>query len=309
MKSPSTLAIFLPPQRRCQRRDQSRYQRGYALLLMMFFVAIMLATVLAVVTSVLTEGRRQNEEEMIWRGQQYVRGVRMYYRKLGKFPTSLDDLTKPKTGSIRFMRAAYKDPMNKEDGSWRLIYVGPAGQLIGSLKPQPNLQIPGAPGFGTAVSTVAGAGTGALSSTATAAPGAAGTATGDNGQPVDPATDPMANPPASAGSDAPTIIGGNIIGVGSKINKRSIKVYDKAKNYLLFEFVWNPAKDQAAAMQQLNAPGSGGIGTPVGSPQGTSGQSPFSGQPGAGTPPTSQPPTQSPTQPPIQPPTQAPPPQ
>ena len=33
--------------------------------------------------------------------------------------------------------------MNKEDGSWRLIYVGPAGNLIGSLKPpQGGIQMP-----------------------------------------------------------------------------------------------------------------------------------------------------------------------
>src|SRR5260370_35261309 len=79
---------------------------------------------------------------MIWRGKQYTRGVKLYYRKMGRFPTSLDDLTKPKLGSLRFMRQAYKDPMNKEDGSWRFIYVGPPGQLIGSLTPRQNLQFP-----------------------------------------------------------------------------------------------------------------------------------------------------------------------
>src|SRR3989442_694133 len=76
---------------------------------------------------------------------------------MGRFPTSLEDLTKPKVGSLRFMRQAYKDPMNKEDGSWRLIYVGAAGQLIGSLKPHPNnLQLPQAGGTGTAPNTLTG---------------------------------------------------------------------------------------------------------------------------------------------------------
>jgi hypothetical protein len=278
---------------------------------------------MAVAPSVLTEGRRQQEEEMIWRGNQYIRGIRMYYRKLGKFPNSLDDLTKPKTGTIRFMRAAYKDPMNKEDGSWRLIYVGPAGQLIGSLKPQQNLQIPGASGFGTAASSVAAASAGSSPSTGTsgfgnssgfgssatsgtssgfgapAAGGAFGNTAGsstttDTSQPYDPATDPMLNPPPSAGTDAPTIIGGNIIGVGSKINKHSIKVYDKAKNYLVFEFVWNPAKDQANAIQQLNGSGTG-LGTPIGGTQQQSnpfGPTPTNGS-GPGSSPTA-PPTQTP---------------
>src|SRR5258707_2731707 len=77
---------------------------------------------------------------MIWRGKQYVRGIKLYYRKTGRFPTSVDDLTKPKLGSLRFLRQAYPDPMNKADGAWRFIYVGPSGQLIGSLRHTSLLQ-------------------------------------------------------------------------------------------------------------------------------------------------------------------------
>lgn len=131
-------------------------QSGFALLLLVFFIALMLITAMAAAPRILTEAKRQKEREMIWRGNQYVRGVKLYYRKMGRFPTSIDDLTKPKTGSLRFMRQAYKDPMNTGDGSWRLIYVGPAGQLIGSLKPPKTLQIPGAgPGLGASASSVA----------------------------------------------------------------------------------------------------------------------------------------------------------
>jgi hypothetical protein len=296
-------------------------QRGYALLLIMFFAALLAASAMTVVPNILTEGRRQNEIEMIWRGKQYIRGVKLYNRKLGKFPTSLDDLTLPKTGSIRFMRAAYKDPMNREDGSWRLIYIGPAGQLIGSLKP-PDPTVPGAGGLGVAASTVASNSTGGVLSGGTAlSPGASSSSSGFSGSfgsssfgagsnnssnsfnssfgsssstnpsgtpctpGATPCVDPMLDPIAPSG-DAPTIIGGNIVGVGSKINKHSIQVYEKAKNYLLFEFVWNPAKDAAAAIQQLNAPGSGGLGTPIGAP--ATGQAPGTTAP----PPTAQPPQQ-----------------
>ena len=106
-------------------------------MLMVIFMATMLlifATMAA--PNIKTEGQREKEKEMIWRGRQYARAVKLYYRKMGRFPTSMDDLTKPKVGSLRFLRQPYKDPMNAQDGSWRLIYVGPAGQLIGSLKPQ-----------------------------------------------------------------------------------------------------------------------------------------------------------------------------
>src|SRR5260370_41545939 len=83
---------------------------------------------------------------MIWRGKQYVRGIKLFYRKNGRFPTSVDDLVKPKVGSLRFMRQAYKDPMNKEDGTWRMIYVGPAGQLIRHLEPAQTFLILGVGG-------------------------------------------------------------------------------------------------------------------------------------------------------------------
>src|SRR6266481_9527199 len=141
-----------------------RNQGGYALLLVVFFTALLVVGTMSVGLRVLTEGKREKEQEMIWRGQQYTRGIKLYYRKLGRFPNSMDDLVKPKVGNLRFMRQAYKDPMNKEDGAWRLIYVGPAGQLIGSLKPRPNLQLPQAGGTATPANPLSGS----------AAPGQAG---------------------------------------------------------------------------------------------------------------------------------------
>ena len=239
-----------------------RGERGYALLLIVFLATLLLLSTMVVAPNILTEGRREKEKEMIWRGKQYTRGVKLYYRKMGHFPTSFDDLTKPKIGSLRFMRQAYKDPMNKEDGSWRLIYVGAAGQLIGSLKPRPNLQLPQAGGTGTPPNALSG-------SAAAGQPGASGTGQFNaGGQPGQSGTQPAGstsgtNPPATTGNplsadqgdapiptgDTPTIMGGNIIGVGGKINKSSIIVYDKSKNYRLFEFIWDPSKDTFAVGQ------------------------------------------------------------
>src|SRR5205809_7925792 len=98
---------------------------------------------------------------MIRRGRQYPPAMKQYYMNMGRSPTSLEDLTKPTIASLRFMRQAYKDPMNTQDGSWRLIYVGPAGQLIGSLKPpQTNLQFGQAQGIGTPAGSLNGPGIG-----------------------------------------------------------------------------------------------------------------------------------------------------
>jgi hypothetical protein len=224
---------------------------------------------------------------MVWRGKQYTRGIRMYYRKMQHFPTSLDDLTKPKTG-IRFMRQAYKDPMNQTDGSWRLIYVGPNGQLIGSLSNR-ILTINGAGaggiggaqgsgslfssgnnsnganatstgGFGSSFGSTGFGGNqagAAQNGVATAAQGGNATGTAAPGADGTTSTDDPSQPHSLVGSmDASNTIGGNIIGVGSKVNKKSFLVYEHAKNYRQFEFIWDPSKDTTGGA-------SAGIGTPV----------------------------------------------
>ena len=253
---------------------------GYALLMVMFIAALMVAVVMTVAPNILTQGKREKEEEMIWRGKQYVRGIKLYYRKLGRFPTSLDDLTKPKVGALHFMRQAYKDPMNKVDGSWRLIYVGLSGQLIGSLKPPQTINLTAAGGspMGTPAATLAGAkmlqppGANAGPAPAGAQAGAMPAASGGEGQ-QNPAAEGQGesstSPSGNAPTDTPTIMGGNIIGVGSKIPERSVKVYEKAKNYRLFEFVWDPSKDAL----NVGQPGMQ-VGTPNAPGQGP-GQNPF----------------------------------
>jgi hypothetical protein len=273
-----------------------RSERGYALLVVIFFVTLLLISTTVSAPNILTEGRREKEKEMIWRGKQYTRGVKLYYRKMGRFPTNLDDLTKPKLGSLRFMRQAYKDPMNKDDGSWRFIYVGPAGQLIGSLKsPQQNLSLPQAAGIGTPASALNGP------ATTPAQPGGIGQSGGfgqqSQGGLLPSGASSGTNPPGTTGTpvsadqgspgsngqaipigDTPTIIGGNIIGVGSKINKSSVIVYDKAKNYRLFEFIWDPSKDNVIGGQPGMQTGTG-LGQQIGQPIGQQpGQNPSNPQ-------------------------------
>jgi hypothetical protein len=264
-------------------------QQGYALVLVVFLLAIAVITLATVTPNILLNGRREKEQQMIWRGKQYVRGIRLfvrYYQMHGgqtKFPTSMEDLTKNKVG-IRFMRQEYKDPVNTKDGTWRFIYVGPNGQLIGSTKQRPlgSVTLGGggsSGGFGSLFGNSGQSGlTGAGQNSSfgnssfgnssfgnssfrnsqannnTALPQTTGTAgqppaAGDNTTPGTatdtPATDdPMSTPQAIAAADVTTVIvGGNIIGVGSKVNQKSIVWYDKAKNYRQFEFVWDPSKE------------------------------------------------------------------
>ena len=269
--------------------------------------ALILVATMSVGLRIITQGRREKEQEMIWRGKQYERGIKLYYLKFGRFPNSMDDLVKPKIGNLRFMRQPYKDPMNKEDGSWRLIYVGPSGQLIGSLKPhQSGIQLPvaGQPAAGAPVASPPAPGTapGALggSPQTGTAPGAApgatpgapasgtGTGTGAQGTDSSGAGTDSQNVPMG---DTPTVMGGNIIGVGSKVNQASVMVYEQAKNYRLFEFIWDPSKDMGFVSSQP---------APIGTPAGTPGQNPSSAPPNPMNPqpnPPLQPPNPNPPQP------------
>ena len=275
---------------------RKRAQSGYALLMVVFMAALMIITAAAIQINFLTQGRREKEDELIWRGQQYARGVRLFYRKHGRFPTSLDDLIKPGVGGVRYMRKAYKEPMNTVDGSWRLLYVGPAGQIIGSVKANPGGSIfPAAPapgktqGDATAAplgSTGGNAGGGASSGTA---PGQAQPPGSGSPQTANTSSQqPSSQPPSAFGTDG-TIIGGNIIGVASKINRTSIKVYDSGTTYRAWEFIYNPSRDVTPIGQ---------TGVVVGTPNNQApGTNPTSGtMPGSANPPPNPPPQNPPPQ-------------
>ena len=320
-------------------------QEGYALTLVIFMLALIVIAGAAAAPDILTNGRRDKEEEMIWRGKQYVRGIRLYvryYQTHGgttRFPTSIEDLTKNKVG-IRFMRQAYKDPMNPVDGSWRFIYVGPNGQLIGSLKVRPlnpgdqsSSAFGSSSGFGSLFggsqqqtgnnssfgnssgNSSSGNSSFGNSSFGNSSFGNSSFNNGGNANGANPqgqtagqgtqggaTTDPMSTPQPIANDDGTTeVLGGNIIGVGSKVNKASVIWYDKAKNYRQFEFIWDPSKDpiNGGTASVIGTPpagtqnGSNGIfssptgnngigqqptGSPTGSPNPGSGNNPPPGQ-------------------------------
>jgi len=108
-------------------------ERGYTLLFAVFLVALALIATTIAVPGILTQGKREQELEMVWRGKQYEKAIGRYTRKFNRNPTKIDDLVKP-TNGVRFLRKAYKDPMNDADGTWRFIYVTGGGALIGSVR-------------------------------------------------------------------------------------------------------------------------------------------------------------------------------
>src|ERR1700745_4472111 len=112
-------------------RENRRHsgERGYAMLMALSLTMMTLIASTAMIANLRIEGKRQREDEAIWRGNQYARAIRLYFHKTGHYPQTLEDLQKGMP-QLHFLRQSYKDPLNKSDGSWRFIYVNAAGQII-----------------------------------------------------------------------------------------------------------------------------------------------------------------------------------
>ena len=123
------------------------------LVVAIFFILL----VLSVAAPKVAQGlRRDREVEAVHRANQYVRAIRLYYRKTGTYPASMEALEK--TNNIRFLRQRYVDPITGKD-DWRLIKVGEAKTTVKGFFGQPLVGV--APGLGSAAGMASGGGIGA----------------------------------------------------------------------------------------------------------------------------------------------------
>jgi hypothetical protein len=230
--------------------------------MVVFLVASMILFAAMAAPVVLTEGRRELEKETVWRGEQYRRAIGLYYRKFGRYPTKVEDLTR-QTNGVRFLRQAYTDPMNKEDGAWRFIYFS-NGQLIGSVRSTSLLQnamLMSSTGGGMAA---LGGGLQPLQAPSGAPP--LGTAAA--GQLTNAAASPNSSEPQPQPLGG-AVIGGNIIGVGSKVKLPSFRLYLGGDTYEKWEFIFNPMLGQQIPPQNQvpSQPGAPGVALPTPQPQ------------------------------------------
>ena len=246
--------------------DRNSRTRGYAFLIMMMMVTILLISLTAALPSVYTAGQREKEEELIFRGNEYARAIMFFHRKFGRYPSTMEELSK-KTNGIRFLRHMYTDPISR-NGKWRLIHANGQGMILDSKTSAPptgpgprNLQ--GSQGF-QGFQNPPGSQT---------QPNPQGTA-GDSSQNGDQG--------GSSSSFTNTMHGAFIIGVASNNHKTSIRIWNNRTHYDEWEFLGTET-----------ALGGGTIGQPVQTPGVGPGQGggigPGSGggtRPGSGGPPT-----------------------
>jgi hypothetical protein len=110
-----------------------RRDSGHLLLAILLMVALMTIALTYEAPRIVQQLKRDREEEMIHRGTEYARAVKKFYKKFGRYPTSLEQLEN--TNNIRFLRKRYKDPLTK-DGKWTLLhYTDVASLLVGAGGP------------------------------------------------------------------------------------------------------------------------------------------------------------------------------
>ncbi len=169
---------------------------------LMVMVAIMAIFMGVAVQTVSFQMRREKEEELIFRGEQYVEAIRIFKHKYGRYPMSLKEIWEAKPHVIR---KKWKDPIT-DSTNWGLVFLGQGGNQIG--------------GGGTPLA----GGSGSLPTPTPA-----------------PSPTPGGNPGILGGQGGEGARG-PIIGVYSRSTDDSIKIYKGRTRYCDWKFVLEESK-------------------------------------------------------------------
>ena len=182
--------------------DRLRDARGYAMAALLVAIGVMSVMLTVALPAWRQASKRGKEAELIFRGEQYARAVVLFQRKFaGGFPPSIDLLADQK-----FLRKKYLDPM-VEDGEFQVLYQTSAAAMpvagAAGVGATPGLSVP--PG-GTPASEPGQPGTS----------GAGGSAfdTGEGG------------------------VRGGVVGVVSKSEETSLRLYNGRSRYNEWQFLY-----------------------------------------------------------------------
>ncbi len=216
--------------------DPETSDPGYAMVALLVGLAVMSVMLTVALPVWNTVVKREKEEELVFRGQQYARAIDLFQRKFaGAYPPSIDYLVEQ-----RFLRKKFKDPMTK-DGEFQVLYQG---QRMGSA-PGGTSGAGGQFGQG-AGSSGQGQGTGA-----TRLGGGMVTPGGFNAQ------------QGTSGIGGATATSGRIVGVASKSTEKSLRIYNGQTIYNRWQFMYvpsyvNPGAGRGGSVRPGSGPGRGG---------------------------------------------------
>jgi type II secretory pathway pseudopilin PulG len=238
------------------------------LITLMLLMALAAIALLAVLPDMAQQIKRDREEEMCHRGTEYMRAIKNFYKKFGRYPTRIEELEN--TNNLRFLRKRYKDPMAHDqqgkEKDFKLLHqqdvnLGGSsmlGQVAGGALAQGSalgqaLNSPTALGG-------AGAVQGALN-TLQQQTGAGATVQNKDDEDDDASPNPEGNasPGGSSGFNtgsttgnglSGTLFGGGpILGVASTNKKdKTIRIYNKKDHYNDWMFIYDPNSDRGGLL-------------------------------------------------------------
>ena len=258
-------------------------EAGFTLVAVVVMAALVLIALSVAAPIIAKDIRRDKEVESEHRAEQYVRGIRLYYRKLHSYPGSMDALKQ--TNNVRFLRKEYVDPLTGKP-DWRVIHLGEQkttvkgffGQELGGLATSGAGSSMGTSSLGSPIGSSVGgtSSTSTIGSTSALAAGFGGAsvttttgATGANGS------------TGASGSTGSTGGMGVIIGVGPARSGESILTPNGQKTYESWEFWYDPRIEQLYQKGQMNGAGSTGLGSQSATSFGSMGASGSTGATGS----------------------------
>lgn len=267
-----------------------RKEQGYVLMTMLLFVALLAIGATAAIERIDMQVKRDREEEMIHRGVQYSRAIRNFVKKMGRYPTSIEDLQS--TNNLRFLRKRYKDPITGKD--FKLVHMGDIQSITspglagatpvaamgangpqGQSSPQAGFMQSGAAGAGNSATgnsqlALSGdlAGNNNTQNSGAQNSGAQNQNSDQNGgdnsssSSSSGASSGTWNQKGSPGEFQPgqgqTFGGGPIVGVASLSKEKTIRVFNNKNHYNEWFFIYDPTTDRGGLINTPYQPGIGG---------------------------------------------------
>jgi type II secretory pathway pseudopilin PulG len=233
-------------------RRSSNDEAGFMLVFVILLAALMLIALAAAAPVVAKDLRRDKEVESAHRANQYVRAIRLYYRKFKTYPPSVEALEN--TNNVRFLRKQYVDPLTGK-ADWRIIHVGENKTTVKGFFGQPlgGLNTTGIGGGlgsassmssnigGTASGSTSPLGSGPGSTGPTTVSGGSALSAGFSGATIGGSTTGSSTTGSSTSGSSTGAGGiGQIMGVGTAKTGDSILNPNEQTTYETWEFLYDP---------------------------------------------------------------------
>lgn len=224
MRQRNKPCIFpLRSSRPAAKRLRASSDRGIAFLILMMVLTLLLISLTVSLPDIYTQGQRDREEELLFRGDQYARAILLYHRQFNKYPQTVEDLLK-KTNGYRFLRHPFRDPMTRS-GKWRFIHANAAGVIFDSktlTPPKPKKPM----GGGSAGDSQGESGSDNQ-----------GQVNSGGGSRVSGGNNPSPESQSGKESGENEVKGAFIVGVASTSTRKSIRIWNNKDRYDLWEFL------------------------------------------------------------------------